>query len=210
VLHRRHLDVSQRALLADKLKPLFEAEARERMLAGRGPDPMANLPQGAARALAAQVAHVSPRSVDAATKVSQQGAPELLSAVESGKVSVSAAAALADLPRNEQIDAIFGGKKVAAAKAKEVRQKKKNARKGGPGKSKSKGAGKQRKANAGDVKPEAVAAPGAQAGVSITLPAKAGAVGRALAEALLKHWDRGQVISALNEALAFCNTETAA
>ena len=37
-LHRRHLTESQRALLAAKLKPMFEEEARQRKQSGKGAD----------------------------------------------------------------------------------------------------------------------------------------------------------------------------
>ena len=116
-LHRRHLDESQRAMVAARRRPLFEWEARERMRAGKAADPMANLPQGPARDQAAAVLHVSPRSVDAGSRVLQQGAPELGRAVEEGRVSVSAAAALTGLPRAEQAEVAARGKKEAAARA---------------------------------------------------------------------------------------------
>src|SRR5436305_1583896 len=113
-LRRRHLSECQRAMVAARRKPLFEQEARERMLAGKAADPMANLPQGPARDQAAAVLHVSPRSVDAASKVLQQGAPELGRAVDEGRVSVSAAAGLTDLPREEQAEIASRGKEAAA------------------------------------------------------------------------------------------------
>jgi hypothetical protein len=123
-LHRRHLSESQRALVAARIKPLFEAEAKQRMLAGKAIDPMANLPQGPARDQAAAILGVSPRSVEAAGNVLKQGTPELIQGVESGQVSVSAASDLAELPPDEQRDVVAGGKKAAVAKAKQLRQKK--------------------------------------------------------------------------------------
>ena len=45
-LHRRQLSTSQRAALGAELKPMFEAEAQDRMLAGTKYNPVANLPQG--------------------------------------------------------------------------------------------------------------------------------------------------------------------
>lgn len=45
-LHRRHLTTTQRAMLAARQLPWFEAQARERMLAGVKVDPRANLPEG--------------------------------------------------------------------------------------------------------------------------------------------------------------------
>ena len=112
-------------MVAARMKPLFEREARERMRAGKAANPMANLPQGPARDLAAAALHVSPRSVEDASKVLREGAPELGRAVEEGRVSVSAAAALTGLPRAEQAEVAARGKREAAAAAKKVREQKK-------------------------------------------------------------------------------------
>jgi hypothetical protein len=122
-MRRRHLSTSQRALIAARLKPLFEAEARQRMLAGKAADPEAFLPQGRSRDQAAVAARVSPRTVDAADKVLQQGCPELVEAVKADKVSVTAAAAVAGLPREEQEKAVAGGRPAVQDKAREARQK---------------------------------------------------------------------------------------
>jgi ParB-like chromosome segregation protein Spo0J len=123
-LHRRHLTESQRALVAARLKPMFEAEAKQRMQSGKAPDPMANLPQGPARDQAAAIMGVSPRTVEAGSKVLKQGTPELIQGVETGQVSVSAASDLAELSPDEQRETVAGGKKAVAAKSKQLRQKK--------------------------------------------------------------------------------------
>jgi hypothetical protein len=123
-LHRRHLSESQRALVAARLKPLFETEARQRMLSGKAGDPGAHLPQGRTRDQAAAAMGVSPRTVEAAGKVLRDGAPELIQGVESGQVSVSAGSSLAELPHDEQRDVVAGGKKAAAARAKQLREQK--------------------------------------------------------------------------------------
>ena len=120
-LHRRHLDESQRSMVGARIKPLFEAEARERMLAGTAPDPGANLPQGRVRDQAAAAVNVSPRSVDSAAKVLQGGAPSLVTAVEQGKVSVSAAADVATLPQEEQTEIVARGEIEILEAAKEIR-----------------------------------------------------------------------------------------
>src|SRR5260370_14883495 len=114
-------------MVAARLRPLFEKEARARELAGKAIDPEASLPQGRTRELAAAVTHVSPRSVDAGSKVLEKGVPELSRAVESGQVSVSAAAVLTELPPDEQRDVVAGGKQAAVEKAKELRERKPNA-----------------------------------------------------------------------------------
>ena len=121
-LHRRHLSQSQRAMLGAKSSRSSRRRPGNGCWPGRAQDPVADLPQGRARDQAAQMVHVSPRSVDAATKVREQGAPELIQAVETGEVSVSAAAELAELPREEQVAAVAGGKKAVAAKAKQSPQ----------------------------------------------------------------------------------------
>jgi ParB-like chromosome segregation protein Spo0J len=89
-LRRRHLDESQRAMVAAKL---------------------ATLPRGAnqhspigetSQARAAQLLNVGKRSVERAREVQEHGAPELVHAVEQGAVSVSAAATIADRSIEEQ------------------------------------------------------------------------------------------------------------
>jgi hypothetical protein len=52
------------------------------------------------------MANVSERTVNTAKKVQQDGVPELSAAVDAGKVSVSAAAAVADLPKPQQREAV--------------------------------------------------------------------------------------------------------
>jgi hypothetical protein len=84
-LHRRHLDESQRAMIAAKVM-----EMRSR----------ANLPasargNGRARDAAGAALNVSGRSVDHARVVRERGCPELIQAVERGAVSVSRARRIA-------------------------------------------------------------------------------------------------------------------
>jgi ParB-like chromosome segregation protein Spo0J len=78
-LRRRHLDESQRAMVAAKLATLRD---------GQRADLVEGLPIGRASALL----NVGERSVARAREVIDHGAPELVSAVERGAVSVSAAA----------------------------------------------------------------------------------------------------------------------
>jgi len=89
-LQRRHIDASQRAMVAARVKPIFEAEAKARQLAnlkqGSVSPVGANLPErdGRARDQAAAIVNISPRSVEHACKVLDAGAPELIDAVDSG------------------------------------------------------------------------------------------------------------------------------
>lgn len=89
-LHRRHLDESQRAMVAAKI---------------------ANLPVGAnqhaqisapSQKDAAEMLSVSRGSVQNARRVLDEGALELVEAVERGDVAVSAAASITDLERDDQ------------------------------------------------------------------------------------------------------------
>ena len=138
-LHRRHLNESQRAMVAARAKPLFEEEAAERQAAGRlrgdatypnggivarkTPEfpVIANLQSRGptANAEAAALLNVSPRSVATALTVLEQGDAELVSAVESGSVAVSDAAAVALLPSDEQRQAV---ERVKSGKARTLRQ----------------------------------------------------------------------------------------
>jgi hypothetical protein len=127
-LHRRHLDESQRAMVAARAKPMYEEEARQRKRAGKA---ASDLPpraeeggKGEAAELAAAQFNVGRNIVYLAQKVCQDGTPELQGAVDSGLVSVAVAADVAGLPEEEQKEAVAKGKKALMAKAKEVRQQK--------------------------------------------------------------------------------------
>jgi len=82
-LHRRHLSTSQKAMVAAELTRQFEAEARQRMLAGKAADPGADLPGGRARKLAAEAVGVGERTVGEAARVLKRGVPGLRQAVVS-------------------------------------------------------------------------------------------------------------------------------
>lgn len=127
-LKRRHLNESQRALVGARIKPLFEEEARARKSAGINQHShLANLPDGSkgnARDFAAKAVNVSPRSVESASRVLEQGSPALLAAVETGRVSVSAAAEVVTLPKAEQIKVVEQGDAEVVAQAKKIRERK--------------------------------------------------------------------------------------
>lgn len=109
-LHRRHLSESQRGMIAARL--VTEKHGGDR----KSKDQAANLPldQGDA---AAQL-NVSERTVRTAAMVIENAAPEVVKAVESGEVSVSDAAAIADKPKAEQKAAVLAVRK---GKAKTLR-----------------------------------------------------------------------------------------
>jgi N6-adenosine-specific RNA methylase IME4 len=111
-LKRRHLNESQRGMVAAKIANL----------PAHRPDNSANL-QTYSRAEAAQLLNVSERTVNTAKKVEQSAAPELIEAVDSGRVSVSAAADLVELPKEEQAQIVARGEREILLAAKEIRAK---------------------------------------------------------------------------------------
>ncbi len=113
-------------MIGARIKPMFEAEAKERQRGGQGGILLsanlqkANEPVHAAKE-AAQSVSVSPRSVESASKVLSQGSPELIAAVESGEVAVSTAAEVATLPQFEQREVVAQGKPQATSAPRRVR-----------------------------------------------------------------------------------------
>lgn len=118
-LRRRNLDQSQRAICAAKIKSFFEEAAQERMKLGKSPDPKDNLPYGQVRDQAGALMGVSGKSVDRAAKVIEDGAASIVKAVEDGEVSISDAAKIVDLPKQEQQEAL---KAVRKGEAKTLRE----------------------------------------------------------------------------------------
>lgn len=111
-LKRRHLNETQRAMVAAKL---------------------ANLPRGAnqhspigetSQREAAELLNVGKRSVERAREVLDEGAPELVEAVQAGRVSVSAAADVASLPKLEQAEIVARGEREILEAAKKIRAEK--------------------------------------------------------------------------------------
>lgn len=108
-LHRRHLSEGQRATVAAKLA---------NMVVGGKQANSANLPDCSpvSQAKAAEMLNVSERSVRSAAKVLHDGDDDLVHAVERGEVAVSAAAKVAELPKQEQRAIVQEGRVTQAAK----------------------------------------------------------------------------------------------
>lgn len=118
-LHRRHLNESQRALCAAKAGGLYKKDAAARQAHGQtapGKTLTANLPEpsrGEWRQKASEPFKVSARSVQDADRVLTQGTPELVKAVEEGRVSVSAAAKVVKEDagvQRELVDSVSSGR----------------------------------------------------------------------------------------------------
>ena len=111
-LHRRHLDESQRAMIAAKLANMSE---------GR---PAANAKDSVSQSKAAEVMNVSRTSVTRARKVMKEAAPEVVKAVEAGAVRLNTAHEIAGAPRDEQASAAKEGPKAVRKLAKKRRVEK--------------------------------------------------------------------------------------
>jgi hypothetical protein len=108
-LHRRHLNESQRAMVAAKMATLRQGDN-------------SNAPIGAlAQSQAADLLNVSRRAVQRAAVVRDEATPELARAVESGRVSVSAAADVATLSMEEQAEIVAKGDREILQAAKLIR-----------------------------------------------------------------------------------------
>ncbi|RYE43632.1 MAG: S-adenosylmethionine-binding protein [Hyphomicrobiales bacterium] len=98
-LHRRHLDESQRSALGARLETLDHGGNRR-----GGDDQDANLQL--TRSTVAEIVNVSPRSIASSKKVLNEGAPELFTAIETGRVKASVAEKLLALPKDKQVEAV--------------------------------------------------------------------------------------------------------
>lgn len=107
-LKRRHLNESQRAMVAAKLANLGDGQRSDQV-------------QGTSIEGASTLLNVGRASVERAKTVHRDGAPELRHAVEQGKVSVSAAADVATKPQAEQREIVARGEKEILQAAKAIR-----------------------------------------------------------------------------------------
>ena len=109
---RRHLDGNQRKLAAARYAIELEREGEERRIANlkRGEEtPIASFEAfGKSAEHAAEKFNESRATVERAVKVVKEGADELVRAVERGEVSVSAAADVATLPKQQQSEMSVG------------------------------------------------------------------------------------------------------
>lgn len=114
-LARRHMSEAQRALAAKRISTARQGERRD-------------LPAIEGKSItqeeAAKLLNVSVASVERASTVIEKGAPELIAAVEAGEVSVSAAADVATLPKQEQVEIVARGEKEILQAAKTIRAEK--------------------------------------------------------------------------------------
>lgn len=105
-LHRRHLNESQRAIVAAEIANLP---------AHRPSDKSAHV--RTSQTEAAKLLNVGERTVQSASKVLRNGAPELIEAVKTGTIAAKPAAELAKLPAARQVEVLAEGPEAVKAKA---------------------------------------------------------------------------------------------
>lgn len=105
-LHRRHLTPAQRAMVGARAREIYDRQAKERMTEGgrsggkgRPKQGVENLPPpnsdtGKARDQVGKVVGVSGKSIDHATRVINHAVPEVIKAVDEGRMAISTAAIL--------------------------------------------------------------------------------------------------------------------
>lgn len=139
-LHRRHLNESQRSIIGARAKGMFEEEAAERKAATQfGAEPQANTAGGVndekhrettvfanlqrpsvySHVEAANLVNVSPRSISTASKVLESGDEQVIDAISDGTITVSDAAAVVELPKPKQREAL---EEVRHGRARTLRQ----------------------------------------------------------------------------------------
>jgi hypothetical protein len=139
-LGRRSVSDFQRGVLALRKKEILEKRPKPLpsppppAAAGEGGGeaaPAGSEPEVrlASRESIAKVARISSATVAQIEKIQKAAAPELVEAVKTGTVSISAAATIAALPQEEQQAAVAGGKKELREAAKRVREAKSGGRK---------------------------------------------------------------------------------
>lgn len=122
-LRRRHLTENQRAMVAANIANMANGGDRKSDQRANLPsDPDAQTPPPVSLEQAAEMMKVSRRSVVAAKAVLREGVPELADKVSSGQIAVSAAADVAQLPKEEQQEVLSkGDKALLLGAAKKVR-----------------------------------------------------------------------------------------
>lgn len=107
-LHRRHLTPSQRAMVGARARECYDRAAKERQQvrkghqAGASVESLPQLDTGKARDQVGKVVGVSGKSIDHATRVIKNAVPEVVKAVDEGRMAVSTAAILSTDPPEVQ------------------------------------------------------------------------------------------------------------
>jgi N6-adenosine-specific RNA methylase IME4/ParB-like chromosome segregation protein Spo0J len=117
-LRRRHLSESQRAMVAAKIATL-----------GRGRQWVNASIEAFTQDAAATLLNVSRSSIQRAAEVRDHAVPALTAAVEAGDVSVAAAAEVATLSREQQVQVVARGEREILAAARQIKAAKQEVKK---------------------------------------------------------------------------------
>lgn len=128
-LGRRSVSDFQRGVLALRKKEITAARLAQAQaqpsstesVAAEVANPSATAPV-LTREAVARAARVSSATLGQIEKIQKTAAPELVSAVKAGVISINAAAAVASLPSEKQVAAVAGGRKELRQAAKQVRE----------------------------------------------------------------------------------------
>ena len=93
-----------------------------------GPDAAPDSPPWNTREDVAKAARVSSNTIGQIERIQKAATPQLVEAVRSGTISISAAASVASLPQSAQIAAVAGGRKELQLAARQVREQKAGSR----------------------------------------------------------------------------------
>jgi len=128
-LGRRSVSDFQRGVLALRKKEIVSARLAQAQAQPASAEPAATdaAPPASAdpvltREAVARTARVSSATLSQIEKIQKTAAPELVSAVKAGVISINAAAAVASLPGDQQVAAVAGGKKELRQAARQVRE----------------------------------------------------------------------------------------
>jgi transcriptional regulator with XRE-family HTH domain len=130
-LARRSVTDFQRGLMALRKKEILAARAVQKTdteLQTEADQAAPFTPPWNTREEVARAARVSPNTISQIERIQKAAAPELVEAVRSGAISVSAAASVASLPKEAQVAAVAGGRKELQQAARQAREQKSGAR----------------------------------------------------------------------------------
>ena len=117
-LHRRHLNESQRGMVAARIANLKKGQRQDRQIC-----------PSTTQKEASDLLGISERSVKSARKVQSEGIPELTDKVDKGEIAVSTASVIAETPKAEQKQIIQLSEKEILHQAKKIKERKSQARK---------------------------------------------------------------------------------
>jgi hypothetical protein len=131
-LGRRSVSDFQRGVLALRKKEILSArlaqaeprsaEVKVEKAETAGQEAAAKTPAPLSREAVARTARVSSATLGQIEKIQKTAAPELVDAVKAGVISINAAATVASLPVEKQVEAVAGGKKELRKTARQLRE----------------------------------------------------------------------------------------